>query len=251
MVRQTDKLKKIASARKLETRIEMLDKLFETQRKGRIPQADESLYDANDLKAPTYLKLGFTEEEAILIFLDHRFMSRRLIAEKYGIERLFVENKTKPTNIVQRIYQDIISKPYRYENYITLESIKEIQGITTDRAMTMNYDTTYGVSNSIKAVIAEPVADMAKKLDSIAQKATNALDLKYDTIKHKKDLKNVDIKKLADVMNIVLNNKRLSSGEATQHVAHIIKQDGLDKLDSKDLMEILNVQRQNSQMSKE
>ena len=68
----------------------------------------------------------------------------------------------------------------------------------------------------------------------------NLLDLKLNTITKKQDIKALDLKKITEVVKMTNDMRRIENGEATQHVAHIVKVQGLDNKPTEDLISILN-----------
>ena len=81
---------------------------------------------------------------------------------------------------------------------------------------------------------------MVRKVERINDKGFNLLEQKFDSISMKKEIKNMDLKKLAEVAKIMNDIKRLEKGEATQHVVNYIAGQDLDKKDTSELIEILN-----------
>lgn len=229
-------------------RRKILEGIKEGYEKVGVPQIDPENYDQEDYSSPTYEKMGLTKKEAVQIFLDHRYMPRKLLAEKYGAELAFLNEKKKPVNIIQRIYQHVIKKPQEYEEYITKDDIRDISIAVIDRA---GFDSKsmaqYGSAKSVKAVIAQPVLDHAKKYEELTDKAANLVELIFSNYKNKKDVKSVDMKKAVDVLKALNDMKKLEKGQATEHVAHYVKTEELDKLDTSEIINIMNTQRSDQQ----
>lgn len=235
-------IKEIERDLEREHNIKLWDNLYKFHKRCGIPQAEPDAYKQHDLQTPTYKKMGFTEQEAVMIFADHRFMTRSILADKYGINRCFPDDPKKPANIVQRIYQDVVKKPEVYAEYITENEIKEIVDLVKSRMVTGNFEKPMETlpSKSVKYAIAQPIADMVRKVERINDKGFNLLEQKFDSISMKKEIKNMDLKKLAEVAKIMNDIKRLEKGEATQHVVNYIAGQDLDKKDTSELIEILN-----------
>ena len=210
------------------------------------PQADiNEDVDQSSLQVPTYTKISLSERDVAEIFMEHGFSSRAVIAERWGIERLFQEDPKKPTNIVQRLYADVMKNRDRYKEYIDDGTVEDIQSAVQTRLI--NHEAYGDVAmqyKSVKHVMARPIMDMARKLETVHEKSVNLLDLKLAGIKTKNDVKKEDILKIANVVKITGEQKRLANGEATQHVAHVIKQSGIDEMSTSQLVDILNQQRE-------
>lgn len=229
--------------------IALLEELYQSHKLAGIPQAEDSYYEQSDLGTPTYKKVGFTKQEAVQIFLEHRYLGRKLIAEKYGVNRLFPGDPKKHRNIIERIYADIKKKPEEYAEFITPKEIQLVQDIVSTRVInnTVNLKddgAMYGVVKSVKHIVSTPVRDMAVKLNDISSKSANILELVLNQYKTKKDIKDLDMKKVADTFKITFEAERLAKGESTQNIATYIKSEGLDKMDSDELIDVLNTQRQ-------
>lgn len=228
--------------------IKILENLKLANERVGIPQIDPQNYDQADYSSPTYEKMGLTKEGAVQIFLDHRYLPRKLLAEKYGAQLAFFHERMKPINIIQRIYQDIVKKPERYEGLITDEDIKSITIAVADRT---GFDgaspSGYGTAKSVKAIIAQPIMDHAKKYEDLTDKAANLLELIFSNYKNKKDVKSLDIKKAVDVLKALNDMKKLEKGEATEHVAHYVKTEELDKLETSEIINMMNTQRSDQQ----
>lgn len=201
-------------------------------------------YDPLDKRTPLYTKLGFTKEDAVKIFLDHRYMSRRLVAEKYGMQNIYPK-RVQYLNVAQRIYAYVIAHPDRFEDYITEEMIKDIQFQVSSRSLA-NTDSPAGLGQpkSVRAIIAKPVDDFNQKVQKEAEKLLNVVSLKISDIKSKKDVKSQDLLKLITAFEKINNLARLMSGDATEHVAVIIKEQGLKDMTNAELIAQLNVNRQ-------
>jgi hypothetical protein len=226
-----------------EFEFERLEKLHKLCLSVGIPQANLDNYLTDEYQIPTYKKLGFTEKEAVMIFLDHKWLVRKQVAEKYGIERVFPGDKKKHTNIVQRIYQDVVNKQALYAEYISEAEVREITEIVKQRLFTeMDIDSParYVSTKSVKYEVAKPISDLVKKAEAINDKSMNLLDLKLNTITKKQDIKALDLKKITEVVKMTNDMRRIENGEATQHVAHIVKVQGLDNKPTEDLISILN-----------
>jgi hypothetical protein len=164
---------------------------------------------------------------------------------------LIYKDETRAVNTVGRIYKSVIDHPDWYSDYITLEQVREVQTLTLSRASMMlstGHDKKkhelYGVNKNVKAIIASPIEDQKRAIEDLTNKAANLLNLKYSTIKSKKDVKNLDIKKLTDVFTSLMQQYRLSNNEATEHVAVVVKQQGIDKLGEKELIDLLAKSRE-------
>lgn len=242
--------KNIKDIEELERR-KILEGMKESYLRCGVPQIDPEEYDQNDYASPTYVKMGLNEKEAAQIFLDHRYMPRGLLAEKYGAELAFFYEKRKPINIIQRIYQDVIKKPERYSEYITAEDIRDVNMNVINRAGFGSKELqSYGAAKSVKAVIASPIIDAISKMEEITDKATNIVSLKLDSYKNKKDIKSLDVKKAVDVLKVVTDLKRLEKGEATEHIAHYVKTENLQDMDTNALINVMNSHRQAEQENK-
>jgi len=226
-------------------RLKILQSMRNAYIKMGVPQVDPQEYDQEDYSSPTYVKMNLNLAQASQIFLDHRYMPRKLLAEKYGAELVFFHEKKKPINIIQRIYQDVIKKPERYSEYLTQEDIDQINRAVVARSGFNEGLTpeTYGAAKSVRAIIANPIADYIEKMEGMVNKSANIMELKLDSYKNKKDVKSLDIKKAVEVLKIMTDLKRLEKGEATEHIAHYVKAEKLNDMDSSELINLMNAQR--------
>lgn len=229
-------------------RLNQLEGLYQVNKRAGLFQCEDEWYDQSDLQTPTYKKMGLSKQEAVLLFLDHRYLGRKLLAEKYGVERLFPSDAKKQRNIIERIYADIRKKPDEYKEYITKEEIEDVATVVSSRVInnTVNLPNPYapkGLVKSVAHIVATPVEDMAVKLNGISSKAANLVDLAFNNYKTKKDINGIDLKKVTDVLKTTYELERLAKGESTENIATYIKAEGLQDLDTFDLIEKLNNQR--------
>ena len=228
-------------------RNKILEDIRNSWERSGIEQIRPENYDQSDFTTATWKKMGLSKKTAAQIFLDHRYLPRSLLAEKYGATLAFPNDKRKPVNIIQRIYQHVIRKPQDYAEYLTEKDIKEINDTVTSRAGFdkggSNSVMKYGANKSVRAIIAEPIQDAIEKMERMSDKAQNILEIKLDTYKNKGDVKSLDLKKAVEVVKVLNEMKRLEKGEATEHVAHYVKAEQLDKMDTSELINVMNSQR--------
>lgn len=243
---KTGSLKEILKEEERKERLDYLNRIYFQMKKAGKKQAEiNEEVDQNSLQVPTYVKISLNEQDVAEIFLEHRYSSRAVIAEKWGIERLFFGDDKKPTNIIQRLYADVMKNKDKYKDYLDDSAIEDVQRSVQTRLI--NHEAVGDFSmqyKSVKHVMARPIVDMARKLEQVHEKSVNLLDLKLAGIKTKNDVKKEDILKIANVVKITGEQKRLANGETTQHVAHVIKQSGIDEMPISQLVEILNQQRE-------
>lgn len=228
-----------------EEKLNFLNKLYFQMKKAGFVQVDFNQdVDQESLQIPTSVKLSLTDEDVAQLFLEHRWSSRSMIAERWGIERLFIDDPKKPNNVIQRMYADVVRKPEKYSQWLDREAIEDIQKCVQSRLV--NHEATGDILmqyKSVKHVMARPIQDMARKLEQVHKKSLNLLDLKLSNIKTKGDVKKEDILKIANVVKITGEQQRLANGEATQHIAHVVKTSGIDDMPVTQLVDILNQQR--------
>lgn len=245
-LRETGQLTNDRKEEELKERHDFLVKLNQSYLKAGVPQAyiNEDV-DQMSLQVKSFEKIGFTREIAAVIFIEHRYFSRKVLAEKYGLELLYWGDKDKPANMIQRIYNDVVKRPEQFAELIDQDTIDDIIRCVQYRVITQDSTPLDGQVQlrSVKHIIAKPIEDMGNKLEALHKKAVNMLESKIDTIKTRKDLGKEDLLKIANVAKITGDQARLASGQATQHIAHVVHNE-LDGKSTEALIRILAEQRQ-------
>lgn len=246
-IKKVGGLKELLKEEDMKERYIYLDRLYFQMKKAGIKQVELNPdVDQSSLQVPTFVKLSLTEQDVAAMFIEHRWSSRSMIAERWGIERLFgKDDPKKPNNVIQRMYADVVKNPDKYKDWVDKECIEDIQRCVQTRLV--NHEASGDVLmqyKSVKHVMARPIVDMTHKLEKVHEKSLNLLDLKLSNIKTRKDVQKEDLAKIAGVVKITAEQSRLAKGEATQHVAHIIKSTGIDEMGVNQLVDILNQQKE-------
>lgn len=187
-------------------------------------------------------KMGLSRQDVVDIFRAHEKFTRAEIIYKFTQFNRWEARKQKE-NACYRIYEHVHKHPEIFRDLISQEEIHDIMDRTRGRTTMGLTGEQYRGVTSVRGGVNAPVKDLNKKVEGIVAKLSNILDMKLDTINSKKELQKIPLVQLTTALGTMIDKNRLMRGEATEHVAHIITEKGVDKMSKDDILEALSTQR--------
>jgi hypothetical protein len=162
------------------------------------------------------LKLTKEEEAAIFKGLVHK--TGLELANEYDFGRVFDTDGAKRL-AVHNIVKKIKKAPDLYG--ISREVVELVEEALNDRRI---------VHNPMQVFVKErEMLEFKDKLEVIRDQAADILSKKLEKLSGKKNMDDVKIKEIADVMSMAIDKFRLVKGESTDNIVHF------SKLDMKDI----------------
>jgi len=204
-------------------------------------------------KIPTYEKLGFSKKDAVQIFLDHAYLTRAAIIEKYGFLDEYDGDKTKAKSAAWRVFEIVSRNPDDFAYYVDKETIDTVSAMVSERQFNqtpvpLRHDKKLleklensqdGNSDVKRTVISNLQAEIE---DSIASLLL-IIQAKIDATMSRKGIKEAKFNELINAFDKFFGYMRLLQGQSTENVAVMVKEEGLDKLSSEELIKIMNKTR--------